>query len=104
MTVLILLLCCMMLSVGVILALYRLLVGPTVPDRIIAFDLVAFSIVGIIILVSVLWRTPLFIEIMLIFSLLGFVGTVAFISYLFTNPERFRLSDDLEEPPEEKEP
>lgn len=70
------------------LALYRLLSGPTLLDRIIAFDMGAICIVGMIILLSVYWNTQVFIEIMLIFSLLGFVGTVAFVSYLYSNPDR----------------
>ena len=79
------------LSLGTIaaaLSLWRLVFGPTVPDRTIAFDMLALCIVAIMALLSVLWDTRLFIEIMMIYSLLGFVGTIAFVSYLLSNPSR----------------
>jgi multicomponent Na+:H+ antiporter subunit F len=81
-------LCFVLLLAASGLALYRLLVGPTLLDRIIGFDMGAICIVGMIILLSAYWNTRIFIEIMLIFSLLGFVGTVAFVSYLYGNPDR----------------
>ena len=70
------------LTLAVLLGLARLVKGPTVLDRILSFDLIATSIVGMIVLLSVLWRTPLYLELVLIFSLLGFVGTVAFVFHL----------------------
>lgn len=70
------------LTLAVLLGLLRLVRGPTVLDRILAFDLIATSIVGMIVLLSVVWRTPLYVELILIFSLLGFVGTVAFVFHL----------------------
>lgn len=84
------LICLTLLFASVCLALGRLLSGPTILDRIIAFDLVAISIVAMIALLSVWWKTHLYVEIMLIFSLLGFVGTVAFVSYLHNNPSRLK--------------
>lgn len=82
--------CFVMIAVAVSLAFYRLLVGPSILDRIIAFDMVAIGIVGMIILLSIWYRSALFIEIMLIFSLLGFLGSVAFVSFLHKNPEKLK--------------
>lgn len=75
-------LCFVLLTLAVLLGLVRLVRGPTVLDRILAFDLIATSIVGMITLLSVKWRTPLYLELVLLFSLLGFVGTVAFVFHL----------------------
>lgn len=83
-------LCFCLLVVTATMALFRLLQGPSIVDRIIGFDLMATTIGGMILLLSVWWKTHLFIEIMLIFSLLGFVGTVAFVSYLHSNPSKFK--------------
>jgi multicomponent Na+:H+ antiporter subunit F len=80
--------CSLMLLAAATLALYRLLAGPTLLDRIVGFDMGAICIVGMIALLSLYWKTDVFLEIMVIFSLLGFVGTVAFVSYLFSNPSR----------------
>jgi multisubunit Na+/H+ antiporter MnhF subunit len=70
------------LVISVLLALLRLVRGPTVLDRILAFDLIAICAVGMIVVLSIKWRTALFMELILIFALLGFFGTVAFVFYL----------------------
>jgi len=70
------------LTLAILLGLFRLGRGPTVLDRILAFDLIAISAVGMVVLLSVLWATPVYLELILIFSLLGFLSTVAFVFYL----------------------
>lgn len=71
-----------LLTLAILLGLFRLARGPTVVDRILSFDLITTSAVGMIVLLSLEWRTTLFVELILIFSLLGFFGTVAFVFYL----------------------
>jgi multisubunit Na+/H+ antiporter MnhF subunit len=70
------------LVLAILLALIRLVRGPTVLDRILAFDLIATSAVGMVALLSVLWRTAVYVELILVFSLLGFAGSVAFVFHL----------------------
>ncbi len=72
----------LMLAAAVLAGLLRLRRGPSVLDRILAFDLVSICVVGMVVLLSVAWRTSVFIEAILIVSLLGFFTTVAFVSYL----------------------
>ena len=71
-----------LLTVSVFLGLYRLARGPRVLDRVMAFDLITTCVVGMIVLLSIRWQTPLYLELILIFSLLGFLTTVAFVFYL----------------------
>jgi multisubunit Na+/H+ antiporter MnhF subunit len=70
------------LTLAIGIALVRLVRGPSVLDRIMAFDLITTSSVGMIVLLSILWSTPHYLELILVFSLLGFFGTVAFVQYL----------------------
>ena len=70
------------LTIAVLMGLYRLAKGPTVLDRVMAFDLVATCIVGMIILLSIRWRTSMYLELIIIFCLLGFLTTVAYVIYL----------------------
>lgn len=87
--------CFVPLAIAAGLALNRVLRGPTMLDRTIGFDMLATTVVAAVVLVSVLWHTQLYIELMLIFSLLGFVGTIAFISYLHADlRQRFARSED----------
>lgn len=91
-----------MLTISILLGLYRLARGPTVLDRVLAFDLITTCAVGMIVLLSIQWKTSLFLELILIFSLLGFLTTVAFVFYLHkTIPDRERspVDNGVEERP-----
>ena len=72
----------MLLTLGIVLALVRMAKGPTVLDRVLAFDLITTCAVGIIALLSMRWRSTDYIELILIYSLLGFSGATAFVFYL----------------------
>jgi len=91
--------CGYLLMVGILGGLFRMAVGPTILDRIIAFDMVAISTVALMGILSIRWDTDLFLELILIFSLLGFFGTVALVFYL----QRTYASHPTDEPEEEEE-
>jgi len=74
--------CGVILMFGILAGLYRMAVGPTILDRILAFDMVAISAVALMGILSIRWHTSLFLELILVFSLLGFLGTVALVYYL----------------------
>jgi multicomponent Na+:H+ antiporter subunit F len=70
------------LGLGIFLGAYRLLRGPTLPDRVVALDLIATLAVGAIGVYAVRENEPVFILVGVIFALVMFVGTVAFAYYL----------------------
>ncbi len=61
---------------------WRLLLGPTIADRVLALDTLYLSLVALVVMLGLLWQTPLLFEAALIVALLGFVGTVALARYL----------------------
>jgi multicomponent Na+:H+ antiporter subunit F len=71
-----------MLSIALVLALVRLVLGPTLPDRIIAVDLTAFLSVGIIATYSISTRESSLLDAALVLALIVFLGTVVFARYL----------------------
>jgi len=71
-----------MLALAILLGAVRLVRGPSIMDRVLAFDLITTCAVGMIVLLSIRWRTVLYLELILVFSLLGFLTTVAFVFYL----------------------
>ncbi len=75
-------LCGVMLAGAILAALYRVATGPTVFDRMLAFDLVATCGVALVALLSILWRTGIYLELILVYTLLGFLGTTAMTLYL----------------------
>lgn len=71
-----------MLVTGMLLSLWRLLRGPTLPDRVVAFDLFASLGVGIIAVYGVVNGLTVFLDVAIIVALVGFLGTVGFARYL----------------------
>ena len=70
------------LAISLILAFIRLIKGPSSFDRVVAFDCCLFLILGIILLESILLNSTDYLDILLVVSLLGFVGTLATAAYL----------------------
>jgi multisubunit Na+/H+ antiporter MnhF subunit len=96
-------LCMGALCLSILAALVRIARGPSVIDRLLAFDLLAVCGVGLMALLSIRWRTAMFLELILVFSLLGFLSTVAFAFYLQkTIPDR--PPDEAGRPPGAEEP
>jgi multisubunit Na+/H+ antiporter MnhF subunit len=71
-----------LLIAAMIPGFWRMARGPSVVDRIIAFDAVVMCAAGLVVLLSRLWQSPLYLDLILIISSLGFLGTVAFVFYL----------------------
>ncbi|PID50157.1 MAG: K+/H+ antiporter subunit F [Proteobacteria bacterium] len=71
-----------LVSLASALSLIRLLIGPAVPDRILALDTLYINSVGMIILYGVLMGSPLYFEAALLIAVMGFVGTLALSKYL----------------------
>lgn len=89
----------LLLALCIVLGLFRMARGPTVLDRILAFDLITTSAVGIIALLSIQWRTTDYIELILIYTLLGFSGATAFVFYLQRAYQPGDDDPDREQPP-----
>lgn len=71
-----------MLSVAFLLTVVRTLKGPTVPDRVVALDLLAFFVIGTIGVYSISTNNPSLIMIAIVMGLILFLGTTAFALYL----------------------
>jgi multisubunit Na+/H+ antiporter MnhF subunit len=60
----------------------RLLIGPSIPDRAMAFDLVMIHAVAIIALYAIIVDQDLLVDAVLIVAVLGFLGTVALARFI----------------------
>lgn len=70
------------LGVGVALCVVRAVRGPSLFDRVLAFDCIALNAVGVVLLLSKLLDTAAFVDVVLVVALLGFLGTVSLAAYL----------------------
>ena len=64
------------------LLLFRVVMGPSMPDRAIALDTIGVNLISSIALVSILLKTKAFLEAILILGILAFIGTIAFSKYI----------------------
>lgn len=71
-----------LLSAALLLAFLRLWRGPSLPDRVIALDLILTIGVGFVAAYAIANQQPVFLDALLILVLIGFLGTVAFAYYL----------------------
>lgn len=71
-----------MIGLSLLLNVWRLLVGPSVPDRILALDTMYINTIALIILYGMSMGTTLYFEAALLIAMLGFVSTVAVCKYL----------------------
>jgi multicomponent K+:H+ antiporter subunit F len=71
-----------LLLAALLLAFWRLLRGPTLPDRILALDTLYVDALALLIVLGIRFDTALYFEAALVIALLGFVGTVALAKFL----------------------
>ena len=80
-----------MLSLSILGALLRVLWGPSLADRVVALDLVAYLAMGFLVTYSVFANEDTFIDAALVLGLLAFLGTLAVARYI----ERVRSGEAL---------
>lgn len=71
-----------LLAVSIAILTYRVIMGPSVPDRIIATDTIGINLLAIMAILCILLRTRAFFDVILLFGILSFVGTIAFAKFI----------------------
>ena len=67
---------------AMLLNLWRLLVGPGLPDRILALDTLYINALALLVLLGIALDTTLYFEVALLIALLGFVSTVVLSKFV----------------------
>lgn len=65
-------------SITISIAVLRIILGPSMPDRVIALDMIGVNLIAMIAVVSIMMKTKAFLEVILILGILSFIGTIAF--------------------------
>jgi len=71
-----------LVSLALLLAFLRLLLGPTTSDRILALDTLYVDTVALLVLLGIHLRSNLYFEAALLIAMIGFVSTVALSKFL----------------------
>jgi len=65
------------LSLGMVMAFVRLVIGPTLADRVVAVDVLATMAIGALVMIAIITGTALLLDIALAIALVVFLGTIA---------------------------
>jgi multicomponent K+:H+ antiporter subunit F len=71
-----------LVGLAIVLTLWRLAVGPTMADRILALDTLAIDAIALVVLMGLARASSFSFEAALLIAMMGFVGTVALCKYL----------------------
>jgi multicomponent K+:H+ antiporter subunit F len=71
-----------LVTAAVAMSFWRLLRGPSAPDRILALDTLYVNTIALLVLLGIHLGSALYFEAALLIALMGFVGTVALCKYL----------------------
>jgi len=67
---------------GMVFAFFRLMRGPSLPDRVVALDLIGTISVGVIAAYDITTDEPMLLDAATVVALIAFLGTVAFSHYV----------------------
>jgi len=70
------------IAISLILLLYRIMKGPTNPDRAVGLDVVGVNLMGIAALAAIMLATDKLNDVVLLIGILSFLGTVGISKYL----------------------
>ncbi|QNK55775.1 Na(+)/H(+) antiporter subunit F1 [Paenibacillus sp. PAMC21692] len=71
-----------LLSLAILGALYRLLKGPSIADRIAALDTIGILLLSMIAVLGITTGTRAYFDIILVIGILTFIGTTAMARYI----------------------
>ncbi|MDR0807537.1 MAG: K+/H+ antiporter subunit F [Gemmobacter sp.] len=69
-------------GIGLMLCLWRVIFGPTLPDRILALDTMVVNVIALIVLFGLARGSGLYFEAAILFAMTGFVASVAYAKFL----------------------
>lgn len=71
-----------LITIAIGIAVLRIVLGPSLPDRVLALDVIGANLIASIAIISVLMNTTAFLEVILILGILSFIGTIAYSKYI----------------------
>ena len=88
-----------LLSLSFLVTVYRFVVGPTLPDRVLALDLLVTVAIGFIAVIGIRTGFTLYLDIAIALGLVGFLATVAFARFIHSRGPKGEESIEKEGQP-----
>ena len=76
--------CMVAITLSMLLCLYRLIIGPSIVDRLLALDTLFLNATCLVIILGIYWTSTNMFEGALLVAMLGFVSTAALARYFTT--------------------
>ena len=76
------------LSLALLLTVVRVIIGPTLPDRVLALDMLVAIAIGFIAVLGIRTGQTLYADIAIALGLVGFLATVAFARFVLQRRSR----------------
>ena len=73
--------CMVAITLSMLLCLYRLIIGPSIVDRLLALDTLFLNATCLVVVLGIFWSTTSFFQGALLVAMLGFVSTAALARY-----------------------
>lgn len=67
---------------AILLSLFRLFLGPSSADRVVALDVMTIISVGLITVIASLLERSVYIDAAMVYGLISFIGVISFARYL----------------------
>ncbi|MFC4599344.1 Na(+)/H(+) antiporter subunit F1 [Cohnella hongkongensis] len=72
----------LLLTFSIVIALYRVIRGPSLSDRILALDSIGYNVIGIVAILSIVLDSQSYLETILLIGILAFLSTVVLCKFL----------------------
>lgn len=69
-------------GVAIAITFVRILLGPSFSDRVIAMDVIGVNLLSAMAILSILYGTKAFLDVILILGILAFISTIAFSRFM----------------------
>lgn len=70
------------IGLALLMNLWRLAQGPSIPDRVLALDTMVINVISLIMLYGMLTASTVLFEAAMLFAMVGFISTVAYCKYV----------------------
>ncbi len=71
-----LILACMLIGITLLMALYRVVVGPSKGDRLIAINVIGTKTLVLMAIISLILKEQFFLDVVLVYALISFTGSL----------------------------
>ncbi|WP_096201349.1 Na(+)/H(+) antiporter subunit F1 [Bacillus sp. FJAT-45350] len=70
------------MSISLLVCFIRVIIGPTMSDRVVALDTFGINLIGFIGILMIIQETTAYSEIILVLGILAFIGSIALAKFL----------------------